>query len=91
MMMKQSQQSTTFQTGFTRVTEKIRADVTPRYEMIRFEDGDGCFIAPTTNGKLKTSATSSYILPSRTPQLLFGRNQKSSGFVSAPGPLEQKI
>ena len=90
-MLKPSQQSTTFKTGFTRVTEEVRADVAKRHEMRRFEIGGDCSITATTKGKLSDAATSSYDLPSPTLKPPLGRNEKPKRGRAAPGPLEHKI
>ena len=90
-MMKPSQQLKTFQTGFTRVTDPVRADVAKRHEMRRFEIGGDCSITATTKGKLKTMATSSYDSPSPTLEPPLGRNEKPMRVRAAPGPLEHKI
>ena len=90
-MMKPSQQLKTFQTGFTRVTDPVRADVANPCKIRCLDVGGDCFITATTNGQLQTMATSSYDSPSPTPQPPLGRNQKPKRVRAAPGPLEYKI
>ena len=90
-MMNPSQQLTTFQTGCTRVTDPVRADVANPSRIRRREVGGDCFITLTTTGQLQTMANSSVIPPNRTPPLRHGRNQKPKRVHAAFGPLEHKI
>ena len=90
-MMKPSQQLTTFQTGFTRVTEEVRACVANPCKIRCLDVGDHCFVTPTTNGQLQTMATSSYASPSSTLEPPLGRNQKPKRGGATHGLLNTKF